>query len=71
MKYTLFAGDAYYPLGGLEDFKGEFNSLEAMTEAAKGFEWWHGVDENRGLYNWSWDVPKGYHVVSAWKPSSS
>jgi hypothetical protein len=35
MKYYLFAGDQYYPLGGFEDFKGCFGSID---EARKSFE---------------------------------
>lgn len=33
--YTLFAGDRYYPLGGLNDVRGTFDTL---AEAIKAFE---------------------------------
>jgi hypothetical protein len=28
-RYWLFCGNHYYPLGGLQDFKGDFDSVEA------------------------------------------
>lgn len=34
MSYKLFAGNNYYPLGGYDDFKGNFDSIE---EAMRGF----------------------------------
>ena len=42
MKYILFAYTDYYPLGGWNDYKGLFNSVEdAKDHYAKGFvpEW--------------------------------
>ncbi len=42
--YLLFAGDIYYPMGGMEDFKGEFGSVGDAREFAEsgdtyGFQW--------------------------------
>ena len=31
--YLLFCGDTYYPLGGWEDFKGSFDTLEDARAA--------------------------------------
>lgn len=56
--YLLFAGDTYYPNGGLEDFIDRFETIEeAKIEALKShnysdmsgtwiFDWWHIVDVN-------------------------
>jgi hypothetical protein len=32
MRYLLFAGAAYYPGGGWEDFRGHYDSVEAAKE---------------------------------------
>ena len=32
-RYLLFAGDRYYPLGGWEDLKGEYPSVEKAKDA--------------------------------------
>lgn len=42
--FALFAGEAYYPFGGWEDFHGVYDSLEAAREAARGYDWAHVVD---------------------------
>lgn len=41
--YLLFAGDTYYPYGGINDFKGRYNSLELAKQAAQKFDWAHIV----------------------------
>jgi hypothetical protein len=43
--YLLFAGDDYYPCGGWQDYKGDFNSeSEAMEYLANAHcGWWHIV----------------------------
>lgn len=49
-KYLLFAGDHYYPSGGVRDFVGDFDSIEgAMSELIRfgrsdGFDWYHIVE---------------------------
>jgi len=42
----LFAGDNYYPVGGWNDFRGQFQSeTDALAAVAKGdWDWWHLVD---------------------------
>jgi hypothetical protein len=51
MRYALFAGDNYYPCGGLRDLKGRFETLEdarvyVTTHLSYGefYDWWHIVD---------------------------
>jgi len=51
--YLLFAGSNYYPSGGWDDFRGEFNTLEEAREAAESsnfsfskYDWWHVVYNN-------------------------
>lgn len=38
-KYLLFAGSQYYPSGGWNDFKGDFDSIHDAREAAKLIKW--------------------------------
>lgn len=40
MKYHLFAGSYYYPLAGLGDYKGVFDSEEAAQAAFDFSEEW-------------------------------
>ena len=56
MRYAVFAGDDYYPSGGMRDLKGRFSTIEeaheeaTRAEAAYGggtrpvHDWWHIVD---------------------------
>ena len=41
MKYLLFAGSDCYPKGGVEDFVGSFDSIEAARDAAPNDDWAH------------------------------
>lgn len=49
-RYLVFAGAAYYPWGGWQDFKGDFDTVEAATEFAKACDpdtykkWYQVVD---------------------------
>jgi hypothetical protein len=46
-RFLLFAGDAYYPGGGWEDFVKAFPTLEEVQQAGKEIgrrQWWHIVD---------------------------
>jgi hypothetical protein len=45
-RYLLFAGDEYYPAGGWEDFRGDFdNPSDAGALArAERWGWWQIVD---------------------------
>ena len=46
MKYIIFAGDDFYPKGGLFDYKHQTTSIEeALTWLAKNsFDWWQIVN---------------------------
>ena len=37
--YHLFAGDSYYPGGGLSDYLGAFPTWEAAEAKGAGFDW--------------------------------
>lgn len=49
-KYALFAGERYHPLGGWEDFQGDFDTVQEakniiLTEAGvKNWTWAHIVN---------------------------
>ena len=51
-RYLLFYGDAYYPSGGWDDFKGYFDTVEeALKEVSKGSfkpDWYQIVDDETG-----------------------
>lgn len=45
MKYLLFAGVAYYPSGGWDDFVGAFDSIDEAKKATPPvYVWAHIVD---------------------------
>lgn len=48
-RYWMFAGDFYYPSGGMLDFKGSYDSLdEAKSEMKFAVDWYHVFDtENK------------------------
>ena len=52
--YLLFAGSNYYPSGGMNDFQGDFVSVDACKNCLLGeklsqsFDWWHVVDVGTG-----------------------
>lgn len=44
-RYWLFAGENYYPCGGMRDFKGAFDSPEeARAHPTGGADWAHVFD---------------------------
>lgn len=52
-RFFLFAGSGYYPVGGWEDFRGDFDTIDDARSVAKekfggSFEWWHIVDMDLG-----------------------
>jgi hypothetical protein len=51
-RFLLFAGVAYYPMGGWEDFIDSFDTLEEAVACGKlrqqRREWWHVVDLEKG-----------------------
>lgn len=46
--FYIFAGEDYYPCGGINDLIGSAASIdEAMEKLASGsYGWWHIVDSN-------------------------
>ena len=45
MNYALFSGDRYYPVGGWQDFRGLYRTVEDAIAAVPGnADWWHVVD---------------------------
>lgn len=55
MKYALFAGDQYYPLGGIFDFRGFYDTVEKAAAAGS-----HGSADVHGYFVHEYDW---YHVV--------
>lgn len=45
-KYLGFAGENYYPNGGMSDFVGVFDTADAVADLAKerGLDWYHVCD---------------------------
>lgn len=45
-RYLLFRGDDYYPMGGMYDFEGDFDSVsEAMIKLNDlSYDWFHIYD---------------------------
>jgi len=53
-RFLLFAGDFYYPSGGMDDFKDSFNILEDAVIFAnnEGWDWIHILDIEKGEVIW-------------------
>lgn len=48
-RYLVFAGETYYPLGGWDDLRGRFDTVEDAVVAVTGkFDWWQVVDIETG-----------------------
>ena len=61
-RFLVFAGDAYYPEGGMNDFQEDFDTLEeARSFEAKIKEKWESDLE---YFKWSaiWDSETRTHV---------
>ncbi len=43
--YLLFAGESYYPSGGIHDYLGSFDSEDKALATAElcDYDWWHIV----------------------------
>ena len=49
-RYWLFAGDQYYPQGGMDDYVGRYSSPEEARENVPAHaEWWHVIDRQTTL----------------------
>lgn len=48
-RYWLFAGDNYYPAGGMSDLVGMFDTLtDCIENFPKRHDWWHIFDTKTG-----------------------
>ena len=43
-RYMLFAGDHYYPSGGMNDYRGDYDTLEMAIRSTGRCDWWHVYD---------------------------
>jgi len=50
MRYWLFAGDYYYPSGGISDLIGRSDDQDELLKQAREakHDWWHIVDSETG-----------------------
>lgn len=50
MRYLIFAGESYYPCGGMDDLYAEHDTLEEVEDTVKRIKldrytnWWHVYD---------------------------
>ncbi len=44
MRYMLFAGDNYYPCGGMEDFRGLYNTMNGLVANIGRADWFNVFD---------------------------
>lgn len=52
-RFILFAGDFYYPQGGMDDFVDSENTLKEAKELSEGYEWAHVLDIETGSVVWT------------------
>lgn len=48
-RYLAFYGGEFYPFGGMEDFVGDFDTIEQAMDAIK---YKHCIDEDRDAKDW-------------------
>lgn len=44
MRYMLFAGDDYYPCGGMDDFRGHFATMTDLVKNVGRCDWFNVYD---------------------------
>ncbi len=74
-RFILFAGDKYYPLGGMQDMKGSYDSLKEILEALPdcapicGYGWAHGWDRENSEFVFfaTFDPTRDWTVASTEK----
>lgn len=48
-RYLLFSGEAYYPCGGMDDFRGSYPTLVECMQSDHVFDhWWNILDTRTG-----------------------
>lgn len=46
-RYLLFCFDGYYPVGGWNDFRGSYDTLQEAVEK-RSFDYYHVIDSTTG-----------------------
>lgn len=44
MRYMLFAGEEYYPSGGMADFRGRYATMAELVERIGRYDWFNVYD---------------------------
>ena len=52
-RFVLFAGEYYYPLGGMDDCMGKYSTLDEATSTCEGYDWAHILDTQTGIIVWT------------------
>lgn len=69
MRYMLFAGYNYYPEGGMNDFRGRFDTMvqaiQAIGAAHSRYEWFNILDTETGRVYDHYEA-NTYGNVHAW-----
>lgn len=61
-RFLVFAGDCYYPEGGMNDFQGDFDTLEEARSFESKIK--EKFESDWGDFNWTriWDSETRTHV---------
>ncbi len=43
-RYMVFAGDYYYPRGGMDDHRGSYDTMVDAVYGVGSCDWWHILD---------------------------
>lgn len=70
MRYLLFAGQNYYPQGGIDDLVGEFESIEEAQRVCgvAPYDWGHIVMLNAGTITPILENPTQAEPYGGWGP---
>jgi len=70
MRYMLFAGSNYYPSGGMSDYRGHFDTMQAVVMHLGSCDWFNVFDTKTGeIYDQAYThaiISKSSEDILAW-----
>ncbi len=68
-RFMVFAGDSYYPEGGMADFLGDYETIEEAITAVTATvgDWSQIVDTLDRRWMWDLETQKNWYEAPGWK----